>query len=620
MNALYITKSGLQLTVRKIMASVRLLQQTFRNGKRAWRNGSLWYASQPVRRERQLPILSYRYANVSFCQNQSRSFATTGIQRRAAQSQIVGEDNVLRCPFQDSMAPVPEGSIVLHVMKALEDNADKVALIDGVTGEELTSKDLQQRGMKVASGLKRRGFAAGDVLCILSPNTIHYPAVFLGATLNGGIVSLANPAYNADEFEHIVRNSGATWIAVGAGLEKTALEVAQRVGNIKEIFLFEGQVEGCSLFQELLDDTGDQYVPHTQVDPVKDVVVLPYSSGTTGLPKGVMVTHRNLAAAFMQFRDPRTLGLDGNDVMMLFLPFFHSLGFIMMFSSLINDYKAVMLPRFIPDLFLKVIQEHKVSCMAVVPPVVLFLAQSPAVDKYDLTSLRRMYCAAAPLSADVQEAVIKRLGGSLELCQGYGMTESVACISLCSQENKLGSIGQLSGYMELKIVDVETREPLGPNQEGEICINGPQITPGYYKNQKATDETFAADGWLKTGDVGYFDDEGFLYIVDRLKELIKYKGLQVAPAELEGLLLQHEDIIDAAVVGKKHDRYGELPTAFVVKKPGSQVTAEDVQHFIASKVSNHKHLHGGVVFMDAIPKNASGKILRKDIKKMAEQL
>ncbi|XP_066946338.1 probable 4-coumarate--CoA ligase 1 [Macrobrachium rosenbergii] len=530
---------------------------------------------------------------------------------------VVGHDGVVTCPFQDSLPEIPKGSIAMHIMRRLEENGSKIALTDGVTGEHLTSAALRQRSLKVASGLRRRGFLQGQVLCVIALNDLNYPALFLATALNGGVMAPLSPGYNDADLEPLLRNSGASWIVAGEGQEEKAKRLSERVGGIKAIFtLGKEGVQGCSSFQELLEDPGDLYLPHTQVNAEKDLVMLPYSSGTTGVAKGVMVTHANLAAAYMLFRDKRTLGLGTDDVILLFLPFCHSLGFIIMFASLINDYSAVMIPKFSPKTFLQVIQDYKVTFMASVPTVVLFLAQAPIVDEYDIASLKGMFCGGAPLSGDVQEALQKRTGGNLTVRQAYGMTESVAPVTFCCQENRVGSVGQVTPHMQVKVADLKTRSLLGPMQEGEICVRGPAIVPGYYRNETATSGAFDKDDWLLTGDVGYYDQDGFLYIVDRIKELIKFKGLQVAPAELEGVLLKHPDVVDAAVVGRGDERAGELPTGFVVLKAGSLETTQGILKHVEDRVSDFKQLRGGVVFVDSIPKTVSGKILRKDLKKL----
>ncbi|XP_068249585.1 probable 4-coumarate--CoA ligase 3 [Palaemon carinicauda] len=537
----------------------------------------------------------------------------------ASKGCVVGPDRVVRCPFQDSLPEIPAGSIALHIMSRLEENGEKIAMTESL-GKKLTSEALRQRSMKAASGLRRRGFQQGDVLCIIALNDLDYPAVFLATALNGGVTAPLSPGSNEDDLEHLLRNSGSSWIVAGEGQEEKAKQLGERVGGIKGIFtLAREEVRGCLSFQDLLEgleDAGDLHFPQTQVDALKDLVMLPYSSGTTGIAKGVMVTHANLAAAYTLFRDKRTLGLGSDDVILLFLPFCHSLGFIMMFASLINDYSAVMIPKFSPETFLRVIQDYKVTFMASVPTVVLFLAQAPIVDEFDISSLKKMFCAAAPLSGDVQDALQKRTGGNLTVGQAYGMTESVAPVTMCSQENRVGSVGQVTAYMQVKIADLESRSPLGPMQEGEICVKGPAIMAGYYRNETATSSAFDQDGWLLTGDVGYYDQDGFIYVVDRIKEIIKYKGLQVAPAELEGILLKHPDIVDAAVVGRRDERAGELPMGFVVLKEGSLETPEGVQKYVEDLVSDYKQLRGGVVFVDSIPKTASGKILRKELKKL----
>ncbi|MCA9981232.1 MAG: AMP-binding protein, partial [Anaerolineales bacterium] len=284
---------------------------------------------------------------------------------------------------------------------------------------------------------------------------------------------------------------------------------------------------------------------------------------------------------------------------------------VIMLLSLARGATIVSVPRFDPPQFLELIQKHKITRMNLVPPIVLFLAKHPLVDNYDLSSLIEMTSGAAPLSAELANAVSARLGANV--CQGYGMTEMSPVTHYNPnkpEKVKRGAVGPAIPNVEVMIVDVETEAPLGRNQNGELWMRGPNRMKGYLNNPDATAGTITADGWLRTGDIGYVDDEDDFYIVDRLKELIKYKGFQVAPAELEGLLLTHEAIADVAVIPVPDEEAGELPKAFVVLKPGAELTAEALQAWVAEQVAPHKKIRL-VEFVDSVPKSASGKILRR---------
>ena len=356
--------------------------------------------------------------------------------------------------------------------------------------------------------------------------------------------------------------------------------------------------------------------PAVAIDPAKDLVVLPYSSGTTGLPKGVMLTHRHLVANLRQCEGMQGFECFGErDTVMAVLPFFHIYGMVVIMKlSLGNGSTLVTMPRFDLMEFLGLIQKHRVTVLPLVPPIVLGLVKHPAVAQFDLSSVRLVFSGAAPLGEEIARALIQKLG--CPVVQGYGMTEASPVTHLSPTIDapaKPGSIGQVVPNTEVKIVDLTTGQALGPRQQGELLIRGPQIMRGYLNRPEETAECIDRDGWYHTGDIGYVDDEQWFYIVDRTKELIKYKGLQVAPAELEALLLTHPAILDVAVIRKDDEEAGEVPLAYVVLKPDEAsraTTAEALMAWTAERVAPHKRIRY-VVFTDQIPKSASGKILRR---------
>jgi acyl-CoA synthetase (AMP-forming)/AMP-acid ligase II len=513
---------------------------------------------------------------------------------------------IFKSPYADVDIPnVPLSQFVLERMDAY---GDKPALIDGATDRTLTYRQLSGAIRLVASSLSKRGFGKGDVFAIYSPNLPEYAVAFHAVILLGGIVTTLNPLYTVDEVAHQLNDAAAKYLLTISAFLENAKAAAAR-SNVQEIFTFD-PIEGATPFASLLNSDGT--LPNVDIDPADDIAVLPYSSGTTGLAKGVMLTHRNIVANIVQCE-----GITGVDVVSSkdriigLLPFFHIFGMVVIINiSLVRGVTIVTMPRFDLEQFLKLIQKHKITRVNIIPPVLVGLAKHPIVDQYDTSSLVELASGAAPLSAELTQEVMDRIGCSV--IQGYGMTETSPVThyynrSLASSE-KRASVGPLIPNTEVMVVDIISGEPVGVNQPGEVCIRGPQVMKGYLNNPGATSSTIDKDGWLRTGDIGYADEEGFFYIVDRLKELIKYKGYQVAPAELEALLLSHSAVADVAVIASPDEEAGEVPKAFVVRK--AEVTADDIMAWVAERVSPQKKIRR-LEFVDAIPKSLAGKILRR---------
>ncbi len=348
-------------------------------------------------------------------------------------------------------------------------------------------------------------------------------------------------------------------------------------------------------------------VPDVQIDPAKDLVALPYSSGTTGFSKGVMLTHRNLVANLVQ--TSACLEISEDEKFMAFLPFFHIYGMtVIMNQGLYHGVTLVSMPRFELEPCLQAVQDHRVTRFFLVPPIVVLLAKHPAVDKYDLSSVKRAFSGAAPLDAETAQAASDRIG--CRLTQGYGLTETSPVSHIVSDNEKAvpGSVGSTVPNTECKIADVASGTVLGRNEDGEIWIRGPQVMKGYLNNDAATRSSIDDDGFFHTGDIGHIDDHDRYFIVDRLKELIKYKGFQVAPAELEALLLSHQNIADVAVIGVLDEEGEEVPKAFVVFKEPQD--PNEIMEFVAARVAPHKKIRR-VEVVDQIPKSPTGKILRR---------
>ena len=498
---------------------------------------------------------------------------------------------------------IPVAPVTEFVLRRVNDHPEKPALIDGTTGRTYSFVELSDVIHRLAGGLVARGFAPGDTLALMAPNLPEYAIIFHAVAVAGGVVTTVNPTYGADEVAFQLRDAGATEL-VTVGMFAEVAKEAITGTEISEVITIDG-VAGTTALDSIFGDP----IQQSPVNPVDDVVVLPYSSGTTGLPKGVMLTHHNLVANICQCDHAIVYQPDG-EVALAFLPFFHIYGMqVLMNGLLANGVTVVTLPRFDLDQALSLVQEHRITRFFAVPPVVLALAKHPAVDSYDLSSLVQVFSGAAPLGAEIAMEAEKRIG--CEVVQGYGMTE-LSPVSHTTPPGmfKAGSSGVTVSNTESRIVDPDTGEDQPFGERGELWVRGPQVMKGYLNNPEATAATLDSDGWLNTGDVAIIDEDHHMTIVDRVKELIKYNGFQVPPAELEALLITHPEVNDVAVIGIPDESAGELPKAFIVRSPGSEVTAEDLQAFVAEHVASYKHIRL-VEFIDEIPKSASGKILRR---------
>src|SRR5262245_10990744 len=509
---------------------------------------------------------------------------------------------IFRSPHAD--VPIPDVSYSSFILRHARDLADRAVLVDGPSRRTLTHGQVAGGSRRVAAGLARRGLAKGDVIAIYSPNLPEYALAFHGPVMIGGVVTTANPLYTPDELGFQLRDTGPKFLITVPPFLDKAREAA-RGSSVREIFVL-GDAAGATPFAALLDNDGDP--PTVAIDARNDLAVLPYSSGTSGRPKGVMLTHRNLVAVTRQVEAQaqidetwRTLGI---------LPFFHIYGqAVLMNFPLYLGGLCVTMPRFDLAEFLRLIREYRLTHLYVVPPIVLALAKHPLVEQFDLSSLKLVGCGAAPLDEGLQRACAERLG--CLVTQGYGMTEtSLACHTTPQDAARVrrGSVGLTLTNMESKIIDVVTGAALPAGERGEICVRGPNVMRGYWNDPEATASTIDAERWLHTGDVGYADADGYFYVVDRVKELIKYKGMQVAPAELEGLLLSHPAVVDAAVIPSPDEEAGEIPKAFVVLR--APIAPAELMDWVAGRVAPHTKIRRTAV-VDAIPKSASGKILRR---------
>ncbi|XP_063835883.1 uncharacterized protein LOC135085031 [Ostrinia nubilalis] len=503
---------------------------------------------------------------------------------------------------------------------------EKTALINGSTNESITYGEVAQQAMNFAVSLAHLGVRKGDTIALCSENTFEFWGVVIGVACAGAIVTPVNTGYTENEVKHAMSISKPKIVVLSQQAYKVHGKTFRSLPYIKTVIVFGNhRPHNTLLYNDLAvsnnNGTGNVIVNNylarnvkleefdvVDVDGQIDPIFILYSSGTTGLAKGVMQTHLNVLS---QCNMPKSTN---SEIVLAVAPWFHTMGLNNTLGTLTTGRTSVFLTKFDLDVFLKTIEKYKIVQMTVVPPLVVAICK--AASKYDLSSVKIVYSGAAPLQKETEELLKAKLPNIETVLQGYGMTEATLAITrgLPDHKQKPGSVGKPVPCAVMKVVDIDTRVPLGPNQPGEICVKGPMVMKGYVGKDRKAD--FDDEGFYMSGDVGYYDEDGSFYIVDRMKELIKYKALQVAPAEIEALLLEHPAVRDAGVVGVPDKSAGEVPLAFVARQPGARVTGEEIQQFVAERLSNPKRLRGGVRFVEAIPKNPSGKILRKELKKM----
>ncbi|XP_058130452.1 luciferin 4-monooxygenase-like [Anopheles ziemanni] len=514
------------------------------------------------------------------------------------------------------------GSLGEVIVEELRLRPANIGLIEPVTEEELSYGQILEHSVRLARGLAKLGVGQTDNVAIFSQNSLEYCIAMFGSIFVGSPLALLNPAYVEGELKHAIALAKPKVIFISPDvLEK--LMGALRAMRLSVKVVLCGEHPAARTYPEVIPyatllasplEVEASYRPDP-VDKANHVALIVLSSGTTGLPKGVELTHQSIIATIGHSKESaKMLDLPDQLVALAVTPLFHVVAGVGLLNMVTNNCRCVVMPRFDPVLFLRCIEHYRVNLMTLVPPLMVFLAKHPMVDDYDTSSLMTLFCGAAPLSREIEDQVRERLGVAF-IRQGYGMSETTLGVLMQDGfENKAGSVGRVRMGQWVKVIDPETGRALGPNQRGELCLKGSLIMKGYVGRERAIDE----DGWLHTGDIAYYDDDQEFFIVDRIKELIKYKGFQVPPAELEAILLEHPRISDAAVIGVPDERAGELPLAFVVKEHGEQLTEREVIDFVASKVSEQKRLYGGVRFVSEIPKTASGKILRRELRDLVK--
>ncbi|KAB8095221.1 hypothetical protein EE612_023058 [Oryza sativa] len=541
----------------------------------------------------------------------------------AAVPAMVVEEEEQEHVFRSRFPPVavPDGVTVPEfVLDGAEAYADRVALVEAAAGgRSYTYGEVARDTARFARALRSVGVRKGHVVVVALPNLAVYPVVSLGIMSAGAVFSGVNPRALAAEIKKQVEDSEAKLVVANEVAFDKVKDAGVPVIGVGD----RERMPGAISWDELLaaaDRTGAGVVP---VDAAQqsDLCALPYSSGTTGVSKGVMLSHRNLVSNLCSSMFAVAPETAGQVVTLGLMPFFHIYGITgICCATLRHKGTVVVMDRFDLRTFLRALVDHRVMFAPLVPPVMLAMVKSPVADEFDLSdlALKSVMTAAAPLAPDLLAAFQRKFPG-VQVEEAYGLTEH-SCITLTHAAGdghghvaKKSSVGFILPNLEVKFVDPDTGRSLPANTPGELCVRSQSVMQGYYKRKEETERTVDGKGWLHTGDVGYIDGDGDVFIVDRIKELIKYKGFQVAPAELEAVLLSHPSVEDAAVFGVPDEEAGEVPVACVVRRHGAEEGEEEIVAYVAERVASYKRVRV-LHIVDAIPKSVSGKILRRQLR------
>ncbi|XP_055633236.1 probable 4-coumarate--CoA ligase 1 [Toxorhynchites rutilus septentrionalis] len=546
-------------------------------------------------------------------------------------TQVGYERNIIESRY--GPVNIPKMCLTDYIFEECEKVADKPALSCGSSKRSYNYGMLYEMTRRMARALlSQKGCAMRkkEVVGILLPNIPEYVPALHGSLLAGLVVTFANPLYTPEEICRQFENADVRLVITLPVLLPVAQVYRSKAKKYKGTVCIGGKHnldENVFGFEQLLREDHRSELP--EIDP-EDTAILPYSSGTTGMPKGVELSHNNLVANLAQGSHPemnkyyRPEFAGYTETVLTIPPFFHIYGLNGILNvSLKTRNHLVSIPRFIPEDYLQCLVEFRPKLLFVVPSLMLFLATHPKVTPDHLSSVESVLVGAAAASIQLQDKFKQKCGKDVDITQGYGMTES-SPVTLCTPYkydlSKVGTCGQLYPNTQAKIVSLTDGSNLGPHQTGELYLRGPQVMKGYLNNVKATSETLDSEGWLHTGDVAYYDSDGFFYIVDRTKELIKVKGNQVSPTELENLILELPEVSDVAVAGIADETSGELPRAYVVLKPDKTLDSAVIVNHVKERVVKYKQLAGGVMFVKEIPRNAGGKVLRHQLHLLGAQL
>ncbi|KAM3960254.1 uncharacterized protein ACR2FA_005730 [Aphomia sociella] len=541
----------------------------------------------------------------------------------ARRQSVWTKDRIVKSPYNEMK--IPTCTLNEYIWENLDKWPERTLSVCSATGRGYTYEQAFKLSNAFAANLRTKfKIGDGDVVSVMLPNIPDFPLIALGILEAGGVISTINPIYTAHEVQRQLLMSNAKIVVTLPeimGVVKEAFKIAKINLPIVVIKTKDDPApEGAILFNDLSEDI---HVDKSCLKKVRrsanDVCFLPYSSGTTGLPKGVELSHRNIVANCMQIcemniRSHTETTPTHQDAIMAVLPFFHIYGAtVIMFHKMSIGAKIVTMTKLQPDHFIQSLEKYKTNVLYIAPPLGLLMAAHPAGSKKTYQYLETVINGAAPFAASDAERLLDKIQHKIDFRQGYGLTETSPVVCMPARGNEDFSIvGNPIPNTEVKVVD-SNYNSLGSNENGELLVRGPQVMRGYKDNPQANVEAFTEDGWFRTGDSAIINENGEITIADRIKELIKVKGFQVPPAELEGVLREHPLVCDAAVIGVPHPMSGESPKAFVVLKPGKTVKPEDIREFVNERVAPFKKIED-IVFLDSIPKSLAGKILRKDLK------